>query len=258
MEEAKRFGGITRKGWLCSLAGDDAAGALAVFERAASRPDPPEPGWLRPCRLPGSRSLSTWRCCPRGCARRCPSGHLDALLEVRPSGERTHAPKVVVRRCVRRDAEREQTLEHDQRVQRAAAQALRPRQHSHQLGVIRPALPNRAPRQIVKSLEVLTVAGLERQCLAGLRSRAIGAAILRRVNQCDRENKGQVEGHRDAGTAQGDYIGGCVWSKRADPLSVRRTFRPAGTIAQAPKLRTASSSLSNASNTVSRWVISSA
>ena len=110
---------------------------------------------LRPWPRRGRRSRArAW--CRAGepcCGRRAGAAH--QRLELGPAGQVANAAEVVARLRVGRHAHLREAPQHHQRIARAAAQALRARQQIHQLGIVRPALLRRPPRQIVERLELL-------------------------------------------------------------------------------------------------------
>jgi hypothetical protein len=93
-----------------------------------------------------------------------------------------------------------QTLQHDQRVTRPAAQALRAGEHVHDRRVILRSRLHGAPREIVKAFVVLSLCSLECELTALVPLLAIAAwlSILKRESDDD---EGEVDqGH--AGLSQ--------------------------------------------------------
>jgi hypothetical protein len=59
-----------------------------------------------------------------------------------------------------------QTAEHDERIAGPAAQALRPREQIHELGIVRTPLLRGAPGQVMEGLEIAPAGSLDRSLAA--------------------------------------------------------------------------------------------
>ena len=84
-------------------------------------------------------------------------------LEIGPAGQFAHPAKIIAGRSICHDFQIRQPVQHDERVVRPAAQALRARHERHELRIALPALLQRAPGEIVKELELVAGPGI--QCL---------------------------------------------------------------------------------------------
>ena len=130
-----------------------------------------------------SRRRDSRSCHGRGCRgdsrRRRGRGQARQLpLELRPAGQCTHALEIVARRGVGRHAKPRQAIEHDEGIAGPSAQALRPRQHPHEIRIVARPLLHGSPRQIVKRLIVVSIGRLERLLTALLPGAALSRGAL--------------------------------------------------------------------------------
>jgi hypothetical protein len=90
----------------------------------------------------------------------------DASQQVRPPGQLPRENEVVIGGCIGSDAHLGETLEHDQRVMRAAAQRLGASKQIHQGRLVTWTSLHGAPRQVVKGFVLAAIRRGERQLAA--------------------------------------------------------------------------------------------
>ena len=102
----------------------------------------------------------------------------DAGQQVRPPGQLPRASEVVIGGCIGSDAHLGETLEHDQRVVRAAAQRLSASEQIHQRRIVAWTSLHGAPRQVVKGFVFAAICRGERQLAALVPLRAAEVSRL--------------------------------------------------------------------------------
>ena len=103
---------------------------------------------------------------------------LDAGQQVRPLGQLPRANEVVIGGGIGRDAHPGETLEHDQRVVRAAAQRLSASEQIHQRRIVAWTRLHGPPRQVVKGFVFAAICRGERQLAALVPLRAAEVSSL--------------------------------------------------------------------------------